>query len=96
MSEDQVFFLRQSEQQCLYRWRRSALDFYHTLWKEPFQIAYWYQLMDTTAVLFEMIQVSFVLLSIIRLTEIMPKLTSGAPLFEMSGMLEDQTSEQFS
>ena len=31
MSEDQVFFLRQSEQQCLYRWRPSALDFYHTL-----------------------------------------------------------------
>ena len=52
--------------------------------------------MDTTAVLFEMFQVSFVLLSIIRLTEIMPKLTSGAPLFEMSGMLEDQTLEQFS
>ena len=26
----------------------------------------------------------------------MPKLTSGTPLFEMSGMLEDQKSEQLS
>ena len=52
--------------------------------------------MDTTPVLFEMFQVSFVLLSIIRLTELMPKLTSGTPLFEMSGMLEDQKSEQLS